>query len=96
MQICTVAVVLAMGTDGRCRHARLVAVACGPTPVRSEAAEARLLGSVLGPGDVEEAAALLAEACNPIDDFRGSAAYRRKVLPRLVRRAIDGLREDIR
>ncbi len=87
--IVSAGVVLAEGADGRCSHARLVAGACGPTPIRSAAAEAWLVGSRLGAEDREAAAELLAAACNPIDDFRGSAAYRRKVLPRLITRAIE-------
>src|SRR5581483_6678858 len=45
--IASAAVVLAEGADGRCSYARLVAGACGPTPIRSAAAEARLVGSRL-------------------------------------------------
>jgi CO/xanthine dehydrogenase FAD-binding subunit len=77
--------------DGRVASARIVVGACSEVPMRIEAAEARLigepaspsLGSVIEPGDV----AVLA----PIDDVRGTAAYRRDVALTLVRRAVTEL-----
>jgi CO/xanthine dehydrogenase FAD-binding subunit len=35
-----------------------------------------------------EFGAALEELCNPIDDMRGSAEYRLKLMPRLIRRAL--------
>jgi aerobic carbon-monoxide dehydrogenase medium subunit len=86
--IVSVAAVVARDSGGICTHLRLVAGACGATPIRFEAAEARLVGSRLSEGDISAALVLLTAATNPFDDFRGSAEYRQKVLPRLVRRAI--------
>lgn len=82
----SVALVLAV-KNGRCEHVRLVAGGVGPTPVRAVAAEALLLGTALDESDVNEAAGLLAERCDPIDDVRASADYRLAVLPRMVARA---------
>jgi carbon-monoxide dehydrogenase medium subunit len=90
--IISTAVVLEFGTDARCTHARLAVGACGPTPIRSAAAEDRLIGSTCSADDVDEAVALLAKACDPIDDVRATAAYRLKVLPRFVSRAISEAR----
>ncbi len=77
--------------DGRVASARIVVGACSEVPMRIEAAEARLigetaspsLGSAIEPGDV----AVLA----PIDDVRGTAAYRRDAALTLVRRAVTEL-----
>jgi carbon-monoxide dehydrogenase medium subunit len=90
--IVSAAVTMIVGTDGRPRRLRMVAGACGATPIRSEAAEARLIGSTLADEDFESGMALLVAATNPLDDFRGSAGYRRKVLPRLMRRVLETAR----
>jgi carbon-monoxide dehydrogenase medium subunit len=81
------AVILAVA-DGRCSAARIAVGACAPAPLRLPAAEAALVGTNLDDRAIAAAGALLAEACDPVDDFRGSAAYRRKMVPRIVARAI--------
>jgi CO/xanthine dehydrogenase FAD-binding subunit len=63
-----------------------------PTPVRAPEAEAFLAGA-LSEGPLTEAASqrfgeLVAAAASPIDDVRGSAAYRRHALAVLARRAL--------
>jgi carbon-monoxide dehydrogenase medium subunit len=83
----SVAVALAVA-DGRCTAARLALGGCGPVPVRSDAAEKVLRGSPLDEDALDRAGALLAAASDPLDDIRGSAEYRRLVIPRLVRRAV--------
>lgn len=88
----SVALVLAM-EKGLCAHVRLVAGGVGATPVRVAAAEQRLLGTALAEAEVAEAAALLAESCDAIDDARGSADYRLAVLPRMVARAVGAARQ---
>jgi carbon-monoxide dehydrogenase medium subunit len=83
----SVAVVLAM--SGRaCSHIAVAVGACGPKPVRLAEAERALLGGRLDEGALSLAGRLLAEAADPIDDVRSSAEYRRRVIPRLVRRAV--------
>jgi CO/xanthine dehydrogenase FAD-binding subunit len=65
----------------------------GPTPLRAEAAE-RFAEALLARGaDLDEAAArrfgeLVAGAAQPIDDVRGTAAYRRHALAVLARRTL--------
>lgn len=71
-----------------------------PTPVRAAAAE-DFLGAALAEGGhwtsgrpvppavARHFAALVADACRPIDDVRGSAAYRRHAVTVLARRALD-------
>lgn len=85
----TVAVAVALAVeDGRCTSVRVSLGGCGPVPVRSADAEAGLLGSRLDDAVLDRAGALLAAASNPLDDVRGSAEYRRLVIPSLVRRAV--------
>jgi carbon-monoxide dehydrogenase medium subunit len=84
----SVALMLQMSA-GKCQHIRLALGACGMTAVRVRAAEELLEGSDLAEDVLRDAAALLVEACDPIDDVRGSAEYRRMLVPTLVRRALD-------
>jgi CO/xanthine dehydrogenase FAD-binding subunit len=69
----------------------------GPTPLRAPAAEEFLAGELAGrwgdaaplPDDVlREFGALVAAAARPIDDVRGTAAYRRHALSVLARRTL--------
>ena len=55
-------------------------------PARAPACEAALTGQAWSEGSVEAAAQALAEDYDPLDDLRGSAAYRRKVAANLLRR----------
>ena len=54
---------------------------CGPKPLFAS-------GLPLEPGALRDVATKLAAASDPPSDHRGSAAYRRKVLPELVCRAV--------
>jgi carbon-monoxide dehydrogenase medium subunit len=83
-----------IGMDaGRCGFARLAIGACAATPVRDRAAEDRLVGTALGDDDLGAAADLLVQRCDPIDDFRGSASFRLKLVPRLLKRAVSAARQ---
>ncbi len=84
----TASVVLVLAMDkATCTHVRLVAGGVGATPVRVAAAEERLIDTALDATDIADAAALLVEQCDPVDDVRASADYRRAVLPRMIARA---------
>jgi len=82
-----VAVVLA-AEEGAVRECRIALSGVGGTPVRVPAAEALLVGSSVGPREVEAAATAVAEGIDPPGDIHGSSAYRRKVAGVLVRRAL--------
>lgn len=87
ISIAMVAVVAEM--DGpRVASARVAVGACGPMAIRLPALEAALAGQVPVPELV--AADMLADLA-PIDDIRGTAAYRRLAALQLVRRAVSGL-----
>jgi carbon-monoxide dehydrogenase medium subunit len=88
------AVVLVM--DGaKCRSIRIAIGACAPTPVRVPEAEAALIGGGLDDRAIDAACTSLAEACDPVDDFRGSAEYRLMLVPVLVRRAVAAARQRL-
>ncbi len=66
--------------------------AAGPTVLRAPEAEAFLVGA-LGAGAVDDGVAtrfgeLCAAAADPADDLRGTAAYRRRAIGVLARRAV--------
>jgi carbon-monoxide dehydrogenase medium subunit len=73
---------------GHCRQARIAIGAAAPRPVRAHAAEAALLGQPLTKDVIEGAAHLAVQATDPIDDIRGTAAYRRRMAELMVRRLL--------
>ena len=80
--IMSVAVVMASLGAG-CDYVRIAVGGCGPTPYRSPEAEAKFIA-----GDLDVAIEMLVAASDPMSDIRGSAQYRRKVLPRVLHRAL--------
>jgi carbon-monoxide dehydrogenase medium subunit len=83
----SIAVVLAM-TGANCSFIRVAVGACGPTPVRSPEAEQLMIGTELDAAALAHAGQILVEAIDPVDDVRGSAEYRRMLVPRLLTRAV--------
>jgi carbon-monoxide dehydrogenase medium subunit len=81
------AVAVELAADGSCAAARVALGAVAPTVVAAPQAAAALVGSRFDADALARAAAAASEACNPIDDKRGTIAYRRKVAGVLVRRA---------
>jgi len=73
---------------GRCSAARVVLGGCGPTPVFDPDADRDLVGGTCEPAQIRAAAQRLAGRADPIDDVRGSAGYRRALIPKLVERAV--------
>lgn len=93
--VLSVAVMLAMGPDGRCQEARIALGSVAPTPIRASAAEEVLRGEVPSPDLIAEAAQLAAQAARPIDDIRGTAAYRRRVVGVVTRRLLTSVAEQL-
>jgi len=83
----SVALVLAM-EEGVCTHLAVAVGACGPTPARSREAEADLVGSSLDDRGIARLTDALDGLLDPVDDVRASGDYRRRVAPRMVRKAI--------
>jgi carbon-monoxide dehydrogenase medium subunit len=93
--IVSVACILTLD-KGVCSNARIAIGACGPGPVRQHAAERTLEGTSLADDKVLGAGKVLADACDPVDDVRGSADYRRLVVPRLVAKAVSAACSELR
>jgi carbon-monoxide dehydrogenase medium subunit len=82
-----VAVRVALDAEEVVRDARVVLGAVAPTAIRVPEAEGALLGSKLEDEALAAAAAASSAAAKPIDDKRGTAAYRKQVAGVLTRRA---------
>lgn len=74
-----------------CTHIAVALGAVGPRPVRDPAAEKKLIGRPITDAALAALGDALAAACDPVDDVRGSSAYRRGLVPKLVARAVNDL-----
>ena len=97
ISIANAAVIL--GFSAASRHsqiesARIALGSVAPTIVLAEDAQQFLIGKTLTDDVIAEAARFAMQAARPIDDIRGSAAYRREMVGVLVRRALTSLRDD--
>lgn len=74
--------------SGAWRDVRVALGSVAPTPIRAAATEAVLEGAPPDPKTAERAVAALTAELHPIDDVRSTAAYRREVAGRVLRRLI--------
>ncbi len=88
ISIVMVAVLLDI-VDAKVRSARVAAGACSAAAKRLPEVEQRLLGAPACAGLGDRVGSEHLAALSPIDDLRGTAAYRRDVALTLVRRAIE-------
>jgi carbon-monoxide dehydrogenase medium subunit len=77
-----------------CREVRIALGAVAPTPIRAAMAEATLRGKRLrenseGKELLEEVSRIASGESRPIDDLRGFASYRRKIVGMLVRQGLE-------
>lgn len=88
MDIAVVGVGVAIELDdaGAVASARVVLGAVAPTAIRVPDAEVALVGSRLDDAALDAAAAASTAAANPIDDKRGTVAYRKKIAGVLTKR----------
>jgi len=92
ISIVNVAVILDLEND-TVKSAAITLGAVAPTIIHAPEAEAFLVGRELTDEVIARAGELAAQASRPIDDIRGSAAYRRAMVRVLVMRALRQLRE---
>jgi carbon-monoxide dehydrogenase medium subunit len=74
--------------DGVCTAARVGLGAVAPTVLLVEAAARALIGSKLDDAAFNAAASACSAACRPIDDKRGTIAYRTRIAGVLLRRTV--------
>jgi carbon-monoxide dehydrogenase medium subunit len=75
------------------KSASITLGAVAPTIVHAEEAESYLVGKSLTDEVFEEAARITMESCKPIDDIRGSAAYRREMVRVCTLRGLKAVRD---
>ncbi len=94
--ILAVAAEVVLDADGVCRRARFAVGGAAPVPFRAQAVEAALVGGSLDDVAVGEAVVLVDALLQPSSDPHASAAYRRRLAPALLARAILAARDDAR
>jgi carbon-monoxide dehydrogenase medium subunit len=82
------AAVVAEWSDGRVKRAAIALGSVAPTVIRTPRAEAELIGKRLTPEVIDRAGETAASEARPIDDLRGSAAFRREMVRVCVARAL--------
>lgn len=75
--------------DGVITEARIVLGAVAPVPMRASSAEQTLMGEKPGDSLFSKAGEAAVRDSRPIDDFRGSAEYRRAMVQVLTQRTLD-------
>lgn len=78
---------LTLNAKGVCTDARVGLGAVAPKPLLVKAGAKALIGTTVDDDALDALAAAASAACNPIDDKRGTVAYRTKVAGVLARRA---------
>jgi carbon-monoxide dehydrogenase medium subunit len=92
ISLVNVALLLTM-EDEKITQAAVTLGSVAPTIVHAQKAEIYLLGKELSEDTLAEAARLTMETATPIDDVRGSAAYRREMVRVLTARGLRSLRD---
>lgn len=75
--------------DGAIRDVRLILGSVAPVPMRAKNTEKILRGEKPGAALFAKAGEAAAKESKPIDDFRGSAWYRREMVAELTKRALN-------
>jgi carbon-monoxide dehydrogenase medium subunit len=78
-----VSIALSLADDG---EVRVAVGGCGPAPLGSTQAD-QMLSSGLSAETLRRAGELLTALANPVDDVRGTAEYRKLLIPRMLTRA---------
>ncbi len=84
-----VASYISLDPEGIIRNARIVMGCVGPIPLRALTAEKMLIGQKAESTLFSRAGAAASSDSTPIDDFRGTAVYKRDMVGVLTRRTLD-------
>ncbi len=89
------AAVVSRTSDNTCQDLRLVLGSVGVTPIRAVEAEKLLIGQSLTDENIRSAVATVKHVVDPLEDYRGSADYKRDMAEVFARRAIERAVENI-
>ena len=91
--IASAAVQLSLDANAVCNEIGIGVTGAHSTPTKGVPVEALLRGKKITSDLIEQAGHVIQEGAEPIEDLRGSAAYKKKALSAILRRAIaEGLR----
>lgn len=79
---------VALDGNGACSTIGVGVTGAAAVPQKAVLVESLLLGKKITPELIDEAGRLIQEGAEPIEDTRGSAAYKKKALGAILRRAI--------
>ena len=83
------------GSAPSCYRFQLALASVAPIPLVPAQAEAILAEKPINTATINEAAAAAMDACDPIDDVRGSARYRKLMVRNLTRRVLTEVWEQL-
>ncbi len=86
--IASAAVQLSLAASGACEEIGIGLAGGAAVPQKPAKVEALLRGKTIDPALLDQAVRLIQEDAEPIEDMRGSAAYKKKALGAILRRAI--------
>jgi aerobic carbon-monoxide dehydrogenase medium subunit len=84
----SVAAALRVSGDGTCEDVRVALGAAATTPVHARNVENALRGQRVDAQKIKDAAALVRDEVDPLDDLRGSAGYKREMARVWTQRAL--------
>ncbi len=86
--IASAAVQLSLDSGGACNEIGIGVTGAGTVPQKAWSVESLLRGKTMTSALIDQAGQMIQESAEPIEDLRGSAAYKKKVLSAILRRAI--------
>ena len=86
--IASAAVQLSLDPNDACNRIGIGVTGAGTVPQQALSVETLLRGKKITPELIDEAGQLIQAGAEPIEDLRGSAAYKKKALGAILRRAI--------
>jgi carbon-monoxide dehydrogenase medium subunit len=87
----SVAAALRVGADNTCEDVRVALGAAATTPIHARNVENALRGQRLDAQKIKDAAALVRDEVDPLDDLRGSSGYKREMARVWTQRALQEL-----
>ena len=84
-----VAVLLCFADDGTCASAGIGLTNVNPLPLRATRSQDVLVGNVITPELIDQAAQMASEDCNPTADLRGDEEYKRAMVKVITKRMIN-------
>jgi carbon-monoxide dehydrogenase medium subunit len=86
--IASAAVQLSLDANGICNEIGIGVTGAHSTPTKGVLVETSLRGKKITAELIDQAGRLIQEGAEPIEDLRGSAAYKKKALSAILRRAL--------